>query len=75
MLHFLLEMLGIVFVGLWEFGDKLLRSLWACVPTFVELKQTFAYVSTEGIIALCAGVPLGLVSLVSWGIKKLIKEK
>ena len=69
-----IEGIGLFFQAFFGMIKGLLEAAWENLPVFLELKKVLGYVSPEGVFAICAGVPLCLVSVTSWGLKKLLTK-
>ena len=72
-LHIAFDIIKIIAVAIWETGKGFFKFLWECLPTFAEVKQTLGSIPPRGIYAIIASGAFFLVSLVLWGIKKMIK--
>ena len=74
MFNLILEIIKTLFQTVYLFFDGLLNSAWECLPTFIELKKILGNVFPEGLFALCMGVPLFLVGIASWCVKKVLSK-
>ena len=74
-MHVVLEGISLFLQAFWGFGDGLLKTIWENIPVFIKLKSTLGYVSLEGIFAICMGVPLFLVNITSWGLRKVFDKR
>lgn len=73
-MNWMLEIISTIFQTVYQFFDKILKSILESLPTFIELKQMLGNISLEGVFALCTGVSTILVTIASWGVKKALTK-
>lgn len=74
-LNWILEIISIIFQTVYQFFDKILKSIWESLPTFMELKQMLGSIPPRGVYAIMAGALFGLLRFVLKGIWKMRKKK
>ncbi len=68
-----LDIITTLWQAFWGFFTGICTLIWDMLPEIMQLRQIAAYLSPTGVIALWLGVPVFVVTVAKFIIKRLVK--
>ena len=67
----IIEILKIIFEAIWSLLCEFIGCIWGLLPEIMRIKQISNYFTPVGMIAVCMGVPVVVISLALFLVKKI----